>query len=80
MVRHVEVWVPSTAQGLSMAAARQSSGWPILPFEKALYGNLDGLLSAYVPPQQAHVAPTRAEIDLATTRNDIKVVVKVSRE
>jgi hypothetical protein len=79
-VRHVEISVPSTEQGLAMANARKNSGWPILPYEKSIYGSLENLLAAYVPLEVAQVTPTHATLDLATAAPQMAVVLKVLRK
>ncbi len=80
LVRYVEVSVPSTEQELAMATARRNSGWPILAFEKVIYGSLDRLLAAYVPPAAGRVMPTHAVVDLARNDKEVDLVLNVCRE
>jgi hypothetical protein len=61
--RYVRIIIRSRAQALAVAKDRAASGWPATAFEEELYGNLEALCAAHVPPQE--ITPTEAIIDLA---------------
>jgi hypothetical protein len=47
--RFVRIKVPARMEAIKVAEARSGSGWPILDFEKELYGNLPPLLQPMCP-------------------------------
>jgi hypothetical protein len=46
--RYIHCRVLSQADARAAAEARVSSGWPLLDFEKELYGDLATLIDAYI--------------------------------
>jgi hypothetical protein len=61
--RFVRIRVPGQREALALSKARSSSGWPILHFEKELYGDMPSLIAAYIPSQD--LTPIETTVDLA---------------
>jgi hypothetical protein len=76
--RYVRIRVPGRSEALRMANARASSGWPILDFEKELYGSMQALISAYAPGED--IAPMGKMVDLARKLSavDVEFIISVS--
>ena len=78
--RYILCKIPSESDARAASKARATSGWPILDFERELYGDFERLLDAYIPPS----AVTRAEstIDLAEEKDvvNLGLIIKLKNE
>ena len=61
--RFIRIRVPGLREALELSKARSSSPWPILDFEKELWGDMPSLIAAYIPSQD--VVPMESTVDLA---------------
>jgi hypothetical protein len=73
--RHVRIRVPSREEGLRAAKARQGSGWPLLPLERAIHNDIESLLRAYVPA--CDIYPEEYVVDLADEKPYYEVSLTV---
>jgi hypothetical protein len=78
LVRYIGVRVLSRSAACKLATQRKDSGWPILPFEKSIYGDLPSLLAAYCSSGDLDVVPAYRRLDLhaASSSPEITLVVR----
>ncbi len=74
--RFIRIRVPARREALEMSEARARSPWPILDFERELYGDMQSLRAAYLPGQE--VIPLEATIDLAQRSDAVSLELVVS--
>jgi hypothetical protein len=73
--RYIQCRVLSQADARAAAEARVGSGWPILSFEKELYGDLTTLFDAYIPTKS--ISPVDSTIDLAEGRDVVRLALTI---
>jgi hypothetical protein len=76
--RYVRCRVLSQSDALAAATARVKSGWPILDFERELYGDLDTLGDAYIPIEDIY--GIESAIDLGESKDEVNwdLTIRVS--
>lgn len=75
--RYLSIDVPSPSQLRALGEGRRQSGWPILPLEAELYGDLDRLCAVYDSNNNALVCPSRMQMDLSRGKEEMDVPIRV---
>ena len=60
-----------------IADNRKNSGWPILPFEKELYDNIDNLMNAYTLNNNFQTVDHCFKIDLEKNKKEIDLSITI---
>jgi hypothetical protein len=72
LIRFVRFIIPDTALLSDIAARRKSSGWPILSLERELFGDIDGLVDAYLHNRNGMFSRVDCTVDLYKASQDIR--------
>ncbi len=78
LLRYVTIRVPSAEELEVMGRLRKQSVWPMLPFEREIYGNRDRLCRVYAHNRNARVRPTTVRLDLAQAEGALDVPLSVA--
>jgi len=73
--RFVHIKVPGQSEAITISKSRSSSPWPILDFERELYGDMEFLAAAYVPEE--NIAPIEISVDLSQVSGSVDLELKV---
>jgi len=75
--RRIDVAVPTDEELRTIAGRRRSSGWGVSSLEEKMYGNMEGLVSAYVSNKNSSIKPIKMTIDLEKATGIVDVSLKV---
>jgi hypothetical protein len=73
--RFIHLKVPESSEASKLSKARSGSGWPILDFERELYGDMASLTAAYLP--EDNLAPIEMSIDLSKANEIVDVELEI---
>jgi hypothetical protein len=74
--RFIHVKVPERNEASKLSNARAGSGWPILAFERELYGDMASLVAAYIPEE--NIVPVELNIDLSKANEIVDVELGIA--